>query len=164
MDSSSIPSHQLQRHFWHVCVEASCLDLPGLFNVGYSYIKHLYSEIIHPLYNLIKAKLRYINRLQGTQVMFYFPWENWFSAIHHEEWADAYRGLFSDPVGKQNAVQLLVPVNICFFHLITEFLAFQEGLLCCSVESLHFTICLGVISTCDVMSNACELVELLSNL
>ena len=74
------------------------------------------------------------------------------------------RGLFSDPVGKQNAVQLPVPVNICFFHLITEFLAFQEGLLCCSVESLHFTICLGVIRTCDVMSNACELVELLSNL
>ena len=145
-------------------IVGSCLDLLGMFNVGCSYIKHLYSEIIHPLYNLIKAKLRYINRLQGTQVMFYFPWENWFSAIHNEEWADACRGLFSDPVGKQNAVQLLVPVNICFFHLITEFLAFQEGLLCCSVESLYFTICLGVISTCDVMSNACELVELLSNL
>ena len=55
-------------------------------------------------------------------------------------------------------------VNICFFHLITEFLAFQEGLLYCSVESLHLTICLGVIGTCDVMSNACELIELLSDL
>ena len=118
-------------------IVSSCLDLLGIFNVGCSYIKHLYSEIIHPLYNLIKAKLRDI-KLQGTQVMFYLPWENWFSAIHHEEGADVCGGLFSDPVGKQNAVQLLVPVNICFFHLITEFLAFQEGLLCCSVDSpLH---------------------------
>ena len=53
---------------------------------------------------------------------------------------------------------------ISFFHLITEFLTFQEGFLCCSVESLHFTIYLGVIGTCDVMSNACELIELLSDL
>ena len=117
--------------------------------------KYMYCMTMH---HLIKAKLRYINRLQGTQVMFYFPWENWFSAIHHEEWADACRGLFSDPVGKQNAVQLLVPVNICFFHLITEFLAFQEGLLCCSVESLHFAICLGVISNCECISGMFDIV------
>ena len=145
-------------------IVSSCLGLLGIFNVGFSYIKHLYSEVIHPLYDFIKAELRDIIRLQGTHVMFYLPWENWFSAIHHEEGADACGGLFSDPIGKENVVQLLVPVNICFFHLITEFLAFQEGLLSCSVESLHLTICLGVIGTCDVMSNACELIEHLSDL
>ena len=84
--------------------------------------------------------------------------------IHHEEGADACRGLFSDPVGKEYAVQLPVPVNICFFHLITEFCTFQEGPLCCSVKSLHFIIGLVMIGTCDVMSNACELIKLVSDL
>ena len=41
-----------------------------------------------PLYDFINAELRDLIRLQGTQVMFYLPWENWFSAIHHEEGAD----------------------------------------------------------------------------
>ena len=145
-------------------VVSSCLDLLGLFYVGCSYIKHLYLEIIHPLYDFINAELRDILRLQGTQVMFYLPWKDWFSAIHHEEGADMCGGLFSDPVGKEYAVYLSVTVNICFFHLITEFLVFQEGLLCYSVKSLHFTIGLGMIGTCDVMSNACELIKLISDL
>ena len=135
-------------------IVSSCLDVLAIFNVGCSYIKHLYSQIICPLYDVINAELRDFIRLQGIQVMFYLPWE----AIHHEEVVDACGGLFSEPAGEENAIQLLVPVNICFFHLITEFLAFQEGLLCCSVESLYFTICLGVIGTCDVMSNACEFI------
>ena len=83
-------------------IVSSCMDLLGIFNVGCSYIKYLYSQIIHPLYEIINAELRDFIRLQGTQVMFYPPWENWFSAIHHEG-ADAYGGLFSDPVGKENA-------------------------------------------------------------
>ena len=85
-------------------IVSSCLDLLGLFNVGCSYIKHLYSEIIHPLYDFINAELRGILRLQGTQVMLYLPWEDWFSAIHHEEGADVCGDLFSDPVGKEYAV------------------------------------------------------------
>ena len=32
------------------------------------------------------------------------PWEDWFSAIHHEEGADVCGDLFSDPVGKEYAV------------------------------------------------------------
>ena len=85
-------------------IVSSCLDLLGIFNVGCSYIKHLYSQIIHPLYDFINAELRDFIRLQGTQVKFYLQWENWFSAIHHEEGADACGGLFSDPVGKENAI------------------------------------------------------------
>ena len=45
-----------------------------------------------------------------------------------------------------------------------EFLRLQEGLLCCSVESLHFTICLGMIGTGDVMSNVGELIEFFTDL
>ena len=33
------------------------------------------------------------------------------------------------------------------------FVSLQEGLLCCSVESLYFTICLGVVGTGDVLPN-----------
>ena len=36
--------------------------------------------------------------------MFYLPWDNWFSAIHHEEGADVCGGLFSDPLGEEYAV------------------------------------------------------------
>ena len=45
-----------------------------------------------------------------------------------------------------------------------EFLSLQEGLLCCPVESLHFTICLGMICTGDVMSNVGQLIEFLTDL
>ena len=45
-----------------------------------------------------------------------------------------------------------------------EFLSLQEGLLCCSVESLHFTICLGMKGTGDVMSNIGQLIEFLTGL
>ena len=45
-----------------------------------------------------------------------------------------------------------------------EFLSLQEGLLGCSVESLHFTICLGMIGTGDVMSNVGRLIEFLTDL
>ena len=45
-----------------------------------------------------------------------------------------------------------------------EFLSLQEGLLCCSVESPHFTISLGMIGTGDVMSNVGQLIEFLTDL
>ena len=45
-----------------------------------------------------------------------------------------------------------------------EFLSLQEGLLCCPVESLHFTICFGMIGTGDVMSNVGQLIEFLTDL
>ena len=45
-----------------------------------------------------------------------------------------------------------------------EFLSLQEGLLCCPVESLHFTICLGMIGTGDAMSNVGQLIEFLTDL
>ena len=45
-----------------------------------------------------------------------------------------------------------------------EFLAFQEGLLGCSVESLHLTISLGMVGTGNVVSDICKLIELVSNL
>ena len=48
--------------------------------------------------------------------------------------------------------------------MVMEFLAFQEGLLGCSVESLHLTICLGMIGAGNVVSDICELIELVSNL
>ena len=44
-----------------------------------------------------------------------------------------------------------------------EFLGLQEG-WCCSVKSLHFTICLGMIGTCDVMFNVGQLIEFLTDL
>ena len=45
-----------------------------------------------------------------------------------------------------------------------EFLSLQKGLLCCSVESLHFTISLGMIGAGDVMSNVGQLIEFLTDL
>ena len=35
---------------------------------------------------------------------------------------------------------------------------------CVVVKSFHFTISLGMIGTCDVISNACELIKLVSDL
>ena len=57
----------------------------------------------------------------------------------------------------------LCPVCI-WLICTTEFLSFQEGLLRCSVKSLHFTIWLGVTSICDIMPDASKLIKLLSNL
>ena len=72
--------------------------------------------------------------------------------------------MFSGSVGEEDAVQLLVPQGISLDDLIIEFLAFQEGLLDCSVESLHLTICLGMIGTGNVVSDVCEFIEFISNL
>ena len=72
--------------------------------------------------------------------------------------------MFSGSVGEEEAVQLLVPQVISPDDFIMEFLAFEEGLLCCSVESLHLTTCLGVIGTGNVVLCVCELIELASNL
>ena len=72
--------------------------------------------------------------------------------------------MFSGSVGKEDAVQLLVPQGISLDDLTMEFLAFQEGLLGCFVESLHLTICLGMIGTGNVVPDVCELIELVSNL
>ena len=72
--------------------------------------------------------------------------------------------MFSGSVGKEDVVQLLVPQGISLDDLIMEFLVFQEGLLGCSVESLHLTICLGMIGTGNVVPDVCELIELVSNL
>ena len=72
--------------------------------------------------------------------------------------------MFSGPVGNEDAVQLLVPQGISLDYLVMEFLAFQEGLLGCSVESLHLTICLGMIGTGNVVFDICELIKLVSNL
>ena len=72
--------------------------------------------------------------------------------------------MFSGSVGKEDAVQLLMPLGISIDDFIMEFLAFQEGLLCCSVDSLHLTICLGMICTGNVVPDVCELIELVSNL
>ena len=72
--------------------------------------------------------------------------------------------MFSGSVGKEDAVQLLVPQGISLDDFIMEFLALEEGLLCCSVESLHLTICLGVIVAGNVVPYVCELIELVSNM
>ena len=72
--------------------------------------------------------------------------------------------MFSGSVGKEDAVQLFVPQGISLDDLIMEFLAFEEGLLGCSFESLHLTICLGVIGTGNVVPDVCELMQLVSNL
>ena len=69
-----------------------------------------------------------------------------------------------DSVFKQDALQLFSPVSVFLGHSVMEFLSLQEGLLCCSIESLHFTICLGMIGTCDVMSNVGQLIEFLTDL
>ena len=71
--------------------------------------------------------------------------------------------MFFGSVGKEDAVQLLVPQGISLDYL-GKFLAFQEGLLDCSVESLHLAICLGMIGTGNVVSDICEVIELVSNL
>ena len=72
--------------------------------------------------------------------------------------------MFSGSVGKEDAAQLLVPQGISLDDFIMEFLAFQEGLLCCSVESLHLTIFLGMIGAGNAVSDVCELIEFASNL
>ena len=72
--------------------------------------------------------------------------------------------MFSGSVGKEDAVHLLVPQGISLDNLIMEFLAFQEGLLGCFVESLHLTISLGMVGTGNVVSDICKFIELVSNL
>ena len=72
--------------------------------------------------------------------------------------------MISGSVGKENAVQLLVPQGISLDYLVMEFLAFHEGLLGSSVESLHLTICLGMIGTGNVVFDICELIKLVSKL
>ena len=72
--------------------------------------------------------------------------------------------MFSGSVGKEDAVELLVPQGISLDNLIMEFLAFQEGLLGCSVESLHLTISLGMVGAGNVVSDISKLIELVSNL
>ena len=74
------------------------------------------------------------------------------------------RCLFVNSVCKQDALQLFSPVSVFLGHSVMEFLSLQEGLLCCSVESLHFTICLGMIGTGDVTSNVGQLIEILTDL
>ena len=71
--------------------------------------------------------------------------------------------MFSSSVGKEDAVQLLVPQDISLNDLIIQ-MAFQEGLLGCSVECLHLTICLGMIGAGNVVPDVCEHIELVSNL
>ena len=73
-------------------------------------------------------------------------------------------GMFSGSVGKEDAVQLLVPQAISLHYLVMEFLAFQEGLLGSSVESLYLTICLGMIGTGNVVFDICELIKLSATL
>ena len=70
--------------------------------------------------------------------------------------------MFSGSVGKEDAVQLLVPQGISLDDFVMEFLAFQEGFLCCSVDSPHLTICLGMIGVGNVVPDVCELIELVS--
>ena len=65
---------------------------------------------------------------------------------------------------KPKYLKLFSPVSVFLGHSVMEFLSLQEGLLCCSVESLHFTICLGMIGTGDVMSNVGQLIEFLTDL
>ena len=72
--------------------------------------------------------------------------------------------MFSGSVGEEDVVQLLVPQGISLDDLIMEFLAFQEGLLGCSVESPHLTISMGMVGTGNVVSDICKLIELVSNL
>ena len=72
--------------------------------------------------------------------------------------------MISGSVGEEDAVQLLVPQVFSLDDLIMEFLAFQEGLLGCSVESLHLTINLGMVGTGNVVSDISKLTELVSNL
>ena len=67
-------------------------------------------------------------------------------------------------VGEEDALKLFVPLGINLDDFIMDFLAFQEGFLCCSVESLHLTICLGMIGTGNVVSDVCEFIEFISNL
>ena len=74
------------------------------------------------------------------------------------------RCLFVDSVCKQDALQLFSPVSVFLGHSVMEFLSLQEGLLCCSVESLHITISLEMIGTGDVMSYVGQLIEFLTDL
>ena len=67
--------------------------------------------------------------------------------------------MFSGSVGEEDALQLFVPLGISLDDLIMEFLAFQEGLLCCSVESLHLTIFLGLMGAGNVVSELIELCQ-----
>ena len=77
---------------------------------------------------------------------------------------DLSGSMLSGFVGKEDALQLFVPLGISLEDFFMEFLAFQEGLLCCSVESLHLTICPGMIGAGNVVSDICELIEHVSNL
>ena len=72
--------------------------------------------------------------------------------------------MFSVSVGKEDAVQLLLPQGISLDDFIMKFLAFEESFLCCSVESLHLIICLGAIGSDNVVPYVYELIELVSNL
>ena len=72
--------------------------------------------------------------------------------------------MFSGSVGKEDALQLFVPLGISLDDSIMDFLAFQEGFLCCSVESLHLTIFQGMIGACNVVPDVCEFIEFISNL
>ena len=71
--------------------------------------------------------------------------------------------MFSGSAGKEDALQVFVPLGISLDDFIMDFLAFQEGFLC-SVESLHLTICLGMTGTGNVVLDVCEFVEFISNL
>ena len=92
------------------------------------------------------------------------PGEERFHSIHHIEGAELGRCLFVDSVCKQDALQLFSPVSVFLGHSVMEFLSLQEGLLGCSAEFLHFTFCLGMIGTGDVMSNVGQLIEFLTDL
>ena len=72
--------------------------------------------------------------------------------------------MFSGSVVKEDSLQLFVPLGISLDDFIMDFLTFQEGFLCCSVESLHLTICLGMIGAGNVVPDICELIEFISNL
>ena len=72
--------------------------------------------------------------------------------------------MFSGSEGEEDALHFFVPLGISLDDFIMDFLAFQEGFLCCSVESLHLTICLGMIGAGNVVPDVCELVEFISNL
>ena len=72
--------------------------------------------------------------------------------------------MFSGSVGEKDALQLFVPFGISVDDFIMDFLAFQEGFLCCFVESFHLTICLGMIGTGNVVPDVCESIKFISNL
>ena len=74
------------------------------------------------------------------------------------------RCLFVDSICRKDALQLLSPVSLLVGHSVMEFLSLQEGLLCCSIESPHFTICFGMIGTGDVTSNVGQLIEFVTDL